>query len=51
MVQKLWGFKFLAEVKLPKTAKIYLETISSRNFEIPPKIEILVSFQKKNFHV
>ena len=30
--------------KLPKTAKICLETISSRNFEISPKIEILVFF-------
>jgi hypothetical protein len=33
--------------KLPKTAKICLETISSRNFEIPPKIEILDFFKKK----
>jgi hypothetical protein len=32
---------------LSKTAKICPKTISSRNFEIPPKIEILVSFQKK----
>jgi hypothetical protein len=35
--------------KLPKTAKICPKTINSRNFEIPPKIEILVFFQKKTF--
>jgi hypothetical protein len=37
--------------KLPKTAqivKICPKTISSRNFEIPPKIEILVFYLKKN---
>jgi hypothetical protein len=28
-------------LKLPKTTKICLETISLRNFEIPPKIMIL----------
>jgi hypothetical protein len=33
--------------KLPKIAKIYPQTISSRNFEIPPKIEILVFFIKQ----
>jgi hypothetical protein len=33
--------------KLPKIAKICPKTISLRNFEIPPKIEILVFFQKK----
>jgi hypothetical protein len=32
---------------LPKIAKILPKTISSRNFEIPSKIEILV-FSKKN---
>jgi hypothetical protein len=32
---------------LPKTAQISLKTISSWNFEIPPKIEILVFFKKK----
>jgi hypothetical protein len=31
----------------PKTAKICPKTISSRNFEIPSKIEILVFFRKK----
>jgi hypothetical protein len=30
--------------KLPKIAKICPKTISLRNFEIPPKIEILVFF-------
>jgi hypothetical protein len=34
-------------LKLPKTTKICPETISSRNFEIPPKIEILVFFKIK----
>jgi hypothetical protein len=34
-------------LKLPKTTKVYPKTISSRNFEIPPKIKILVFFQKK----
>jgi hypothetical protein len=33
--------------KLPKFAKICPKTISLRNFEMPPKIEILV-FLKKN---
>jgi hypothetical protein len=33
--------------KIAKIAKICPKTISSRNFEIPPKIEILVIFQKK----
>jgi hypothetical protein len=32
---------------LPKSAKIYPKTISLRNFEMPPKIEILVCFKKK----
>jgi hypothetical protein len=34
-------------LKLPKTTKICPKIISSRNFEIPPKIEILVYFKKK----
>jgi hypothetical protein len=33
----------------PKFAKIYPKTISLRNFEMPPKIEILVFFQKQLF--
>jgi hypothetical protein len=33
--------------KLPKSAKICPKTISLRNFEMPPKIEILVLFKKK----
>jgi hypothetical protein len=32
---------------LPKIAKTSLRTITSRNFEIPPKIEILDFFKKK----
>jgi hypothetical protein len=37
--------------KLLKTAKICPKTISLKNFEMPPKIEILVSFKNKNFYV
>jgi hypothetical protein len=33
--------------KLPKFAKICLKTISLRNFEVPPKNEILIFFKKK----
>jgi hypothetical protein len=36
---------------LPKIAKICPKTISLRNFEIPPKIEILVFLKNKNFYV
>jgi hypothetical protein len=44
---------------LPKTAQNYQnlpkfapkKTISLRNFEMPPKIEILVFFKNKNFYV
>jgi hypothetical protein len=32
---------------LPKFSKIYPKTITVKNFEIPPKFEILVFFQKK----
>jgi hypothetical protein len=38
--------------KLPKIAQNYQicpKTICSRNFEIPPKIEILVFFKKINY--
>jgi hypothetical protein len=38
-------------LKLPKTTKICPKTISSRNFEIPPKIEILIFFKNKSFYV
>jgi hypothetical protein len=37
--------------KLSKFAKICPKTISLRNFEMPPKIEILVFFENKNFYV
>jgi hypothetical protein len=33
-----------------KAAQNYPKIISSRNFEIPPKIEILVFFKIKSFH-
>jgi hypothetical protein len=33
---------------LPTIAKIYPKKISTRNFEISPKVEILVFFQKEN---
>ena len=34
--------------KLPKFAKICPKTITLRNFEMPPKIEILGFFKNKN---
>jgi hypothetical protein len=37
--------------KLFKTAKICPKTISLRNFEMPPKIEILVFLKIKKFYV
>jgi hypothetical protein len=36
---------------LPNVAKICPKTISLRNFEIPPKIEILVFSKNKMFNV
>jgi hypothetical protein len=36
--------------KLPKFAKICPKTISLRNFEMPPKIEILIFFKNKNLY-
>jgi hypothetical protein len=56
MIQKLWGFYWDAVShcqcskicpKLPKPAQSCPKTISSKNFEIPLKIGILVFFQKK----
>jgi hypothetical protein len=52
---KLWGFlnfsqilgMLLAIANVAKSIQICPKTISSRNYEIPPKIEILVSFKKK----
>jgi hypothetical protein len=38
-------------LKVPKFAEICPKTISLRNFEMPPKIEILVFFKNKNFYV
>jgi hypothetical protein len=37
--------------KLPKFAKFCPKTISLRNFEMPPKIEILVFLKNENFYV
>jgi hypothetical protein len=37
--------------KQPKTAKTYTKTISLRNFEMPPKIEILEFLKNNNFYV
>jgi hypothetical protein len=37
--------------KLPKSAKIYPKTISLKNFEMPPKIEILLFLKNRNFYV
>ena len=39
--------KLLMQQILPKTAKIYSKTTSFMNFEIPPKIEILVFLKNK----
>jgi hypothetical protein len=36
---------------LPKTAKILPKSVQRWNFEIPPKIEILVFFKNKNFYL
>jgi hypothetical protein len=37
--------------KLPKIAKIYPKIISLRNFEIPPKNEILMVFKRQKISV
>jgi hypothetical protein len=37
--------------KLPEIAKICPKTISLRNFEMPPKFEILMFFKNKKFYV
>jgi hypothetical protein len=37
--------------KPPKLAKIYPKTISLKNFEMPPKTEILVYLKNKIFYV
>jgi hypothetical protein len=37
--------------KLPKIAKIFPKTISFRNFEMPPKIEILVFLKNKKINL
>jgi hypothetical protein len=41
----------LATINAAKSAQIYPKTISLRNFEMPPKIEILVFFKKNKFCV
>jgi hypothetical protein len=38
-------------INAAKSTPIYPKTISLRNFEMPPKIEILVFFKNKNFYV
>jgi hypothetical protein len=40
-----------ASVNAPESAKICPKTISLKNFEMPPKIEILVFLPKKKFYV
>jgi hypothetical protein len=37
--------------KLPNFIKIYPKAISLRNFEIPPKFEIIIFFRKKILYV
>jgi hypothetical protein len=41
----------LAIVNVVESAQICPKTISLRNFEMPPKIEILVFLKNKNFYV
>jgi hypothetical protein len=53
MVQKLWGFKDFSRslgmltttANAAKSAQNCPKTISLRNFEIPPKIEVLGFFK------
>jgi hypothetical protein len=59
IVEKLWGFKDFSQslgmlfttANAIKSAKICPKTISLRNFEMPPKIEILVFYLFFKFHV
>jgi hypothetical protein len=59
MVYKLWGFKvinpskgmLLATSNAAKFVQICPKTISLGNFEIPPKIEILMFFKKLKTYV
>jgi hypothetical protein len=49
MVQKLWGFKDFSQTSgmLSATANA-AKSAQRQNFEIPPKIEILVFSKNKN---
>jgi hypothetical protein len=59
MVQKLWGFKEFGQTsgmlsananaaKSAQNCQNMPKSAQRQNFEIPPKIEILVFFQNKN---
>jgi hypothetical protein len=64
MVEKLWGFEDVCPSlgmllatecmkicpNLPKIAKI-CQNLPKDNFEIPPKIKILLFFKNKNYYV
>jgi hypothetical protein len=61
-VEKLWGFEdfspslgmLSATVNAGKSAQIcpkLPKSVQRQNFEIPPKIEILVFFKIKNFYM
>jgi hypothetical protein len=57
-VDELKGFKdfnlalgmLIATTNATKDAQIYLKTISLKNFDIPPNIEILI-FKKNKIHM
>jgi hypothetical protein len=62
MIQKLWGFKDFSQTlgmllattnaaKFAKNCQNLTKSIQSQNFEIPPKIKILVFFKNKKFYV
>jgi hypothetical protein len=55
MVQKLWGFKdfslALGRLSATVNAANSAQNCPKTNFEIPPKIEILVFLKNKNFYV
>jgi hypothetical protein len=62
MVQKLWGFKDFSqtsgmlsstanEAKFAQNCQNLLKSAQRQNFEIPPKIEILMFFKNKNLYV
>jgi hypothetical protein len=62
MVQKLWGFKDYSQTlgvlsptaiaaKSTQNCQNLLKSGQRQNFEIPPKIEILMFFKNKNLYI